>query len=267
MTEDSELRPSRVCGDEGRCREGRRSQNGRRRRDVHPPPRNHLRGLAKHAVPEPHGQRVHARPLLAQAALVVYGEEYWRPYIHARDAATAIRTVVEAESEVVAGSSLQRRGHRGELSQGRPASHPHSRVSPTPRSSIVPMSGEILATTGSASTRSAAGGRLRRKDRVRRGHRPDLGCSGNGLIWHRRPALLELTAQRATAATIRPHGPRSQPRDRHWRGSRREHPPPRVRSSPRSGGRSSTSSADPLLVGRPGWSSQSAATSRSGAAR
>jgi nucleoside-diphosphate-sugar epimerase len=44
------------------------------------------------------------RDLCLQRPLVVYGEEYWRPYIHVRDAAAAIRTVVEAESAVVAGN-------------------------------------------------------------------------------------------------------------------------------------------------------------------
>lgn len=35
--------------------------------------------------------------------LVIYGEQFWRPYIHVRDAARAIRIAVEAPRDVVAG--------------------------------------------------------------------------------------------------------------------------------------------------------------------
>jgi nucleoside-diphosphate-sugar epimerase len=43
------------------------------------------------------------RELWADRELEVFGEQFWRPYIHVRDAARAVRTVIEAPSEQVAG--------------------------------------------------------------------------------------------------------------------------------------------------------------------
>lgn len=43
------------------------------------------------------------RDLWADRELEVFGEQFWRPYIHVRDAARAIRTVLDAPDEVVAG--------------------------------------------------------------------------------------------------------------------------------------------------------------------
>ena len=43
------------------------------------------------------------RDLLLRGNLVVYGEQFWRPYIHDRDAAQAVATVLEAPAELVAG--------------------------------------------------------------------------------------------------------------------------------------------------------------------
>jgi nucleoside-diphosphate-sugar epimerase len=43
------------------------------------------------------------RDLWAGRRLEVFGEQFWRPYIHVRDAARAIRMVLEAPPEVVAG--------------------------------------------------------------------------------------------------------------------------------------------------------------------
>lgn len=43
------------------------------------------------------------RDLWAGRPLEVFGELFWRPYIHVRDAATAVRTVLEAPVEQVAG--------------------------------------------------------------------------------------------------------------------------------------------------------------------
>lgn len=43
------------------------------------------------------------RDLWAGRALEVFGEQFWRPYVHARDAARGIRTALEAPSEAVAG--------------------------------------------------------------------------------------------------------------------------------------------------------------------
>jgi nucleoside-diphosphate-sugar epimerase len=44
-----------------------------------------------------------ARDLWADRDLEVFGEQFWRPYIHVRDAARGIRTVLEAAPEKVAG--------------------------------------------------------------------------------------------------------------------------------------------------------------------
>lgn len=43
------------------------------------------------------------RELWADHALEVFGEQFWRPYIHVRDAARALLTVLEAPAEKVAG--------------------------------------------------------------------------------------------------------------------------------------------------------------------
>jgi nucleoside-diphosphate-sugar epimerase len=43
------------------------------------------------------------RDLWADRELEVFGEQFWRPYIHVRDAARAVRTVLEAAPEGVAG--------------------------------------------------------------------------------------------------------------------------------------------------------------------
>jgi nucleoside-diphosphate-sugar epimerase len=43
------------------------------------------------------------RDLWADRELEVFGEQFWRPYIHVRDAARAVRTVLDAPQETVAG--------------------------------------------------------------------------------------------------------------------------------------------------------------------
>src|SRR4051794_30251949 len=43
------------------------------------------------------------RDLWADRRLEVFGEQFWRPYVHVRDAARAIRTVLEAPRHAVAG--------------------------------------------------------------------------------------------------------------------------------------------------------------------
>jgi nucleoside-diphosphate-sugar epimerase len=43
------------------------------------------------------------RELWADRELEVFGEQFWRPYIHVRDAARAVRTVLETPAERVAG--------------------------------------------------------------------------------------------------------------------------------------------------------------------
>jgi nucleoside-diphosphate-sugar epimerase len=44
------------------------------------------------------------RELCLGRPLVVYGEQYWRPYIHVRDAASALCAVLEADASVIAGN-------------------------------------------------------------------------------------------------------------------------------------------------------------------
>jgi nucleoside-diphosphate-sugar epimerase len=44
-----------------------------------------------------------SRELWADRELEVFGEQFWRPYIHVRDAGRAVRTVLEAPVETVAG--------------------------------------------------------------------------------------------------------------------------------------------------------------------
>jgi nucleoside-diphosphate-sugar epimerase len=44
------------------------------------------------------------RELWADRELEVFGEQFWRPYIHVRDAGCAVRTVLEAPAEQVAGN-------------------------------------------------------------------------------------------------------------------------------------------------------------------
>jgi nucleoside-diphosphate-sugar epimerase len=43
------------------------------------------------------------RDLWADRNLEVFGEQFWRPYVHVRDAARGIRTILEAPTEKVAG--------------------------------------------------------------------------------------------------------------------------------------------------------------------
>jgi nucleoside-diphosphate-sugar epimerase len=44
-----------------------------------------------------------ARDAFVSRELVVYGEQFWRPYVHIRDAARAIATVLEADPDLVRG--------------------------------------------------------------------------------------------------------------------------------------------------------------------
>jgi nucleoside-diphosphate-sugar epimerase len=44
-----------------------------------------------------------ARDLLTRRKLVVFGQQFWRPYVHVRDAARAISTVLSAPIETVGG--------------------------------------------------------------------------------------------------------------------------------------------------------------------
>ena len=53
------------------------------------------------------------RDLWADRHLEVFGERFWRPYIHVRDAARAVRTVLEAPADKVAGTVFNA-GHSDE---------------------------------------------------------------------------------------------------------------------------------------------------------
>lgn len=53
------------------------------------------------------------RELWADRELEVFGEQFWRPYIHVRDAARAVRTVLEAPAEKVA-NNVFNAGRSGE---------------------------------------------------------------------------------------------------------------------------------------------------------
>ena len=53
------------------------------------------------------------RDLWADKHLEVFGERFWRPYIHVRDAARAVRTVLDAPAEAVAGKVFNA-GHSDE---------------------------------------------------------------------------------------------------------------------------------------------------------
>ena len=53
------------------------------------------------------------RDLWADRELQVFGERFWRPYIHVRDAARAVRRVLESPSDVVAGA-VYNTGRSGE---------------------------------------------------------------------------------------------------------------------------------------------------------
>ena len=53
------------------------------------------------------------RDLWAGRELEVFGEQFWRPYVHVADAARAVRTVLEASSEKVAGEVFNA-GHSDE---------------------------------------------------------------------------------------------------------------------------------------------------------
>ncbi len=53
------------------------------------------------------------RELWADRSLEVFGEQFWRPYVHVRDAGRAVRTVLEAPVEVV-GNEVFNVGRSGE---------------------------------------------------------------------------------------------------------------------------------------------------------
>jgi nucleoside-diphosphate-sugar epimerase len=46
------------------------------------------------------------RDLFLDRELIVYGEQYWRPYIHVRDAALALHTAITADASLIRGNSF-----------------------------------------------------------------------------------------------------------------------------------------------------------------
>ena len=87
--------------DEGRRRARRACPGSGLIRHVLPSPRDRLRHFAADAL-RPDGERVHARGAL-ERELLVFGEQFWRPYVHVRDAAQAIVLALDAPSEIVSG--------------------------------------------------------------------------------------------------------------------------------------------------------------------
>ena len=65
------------------------------------------------------------RDLWADKHLEVFGERFWRPYIHVRDAARAVRTVLDAPRRGGGRQGVQRRPLRRELPQARPRGDHH----------------------------------------------------------------------------------------------------------------------------------------------
>ena len=67
------------------------------------------------------------RDLWADRELEVFGEQFWRPYVHVRDAARGIVRRARGRAGEVGGRGLQRRRQRRELPQARPGrDHPAS---------------------------------------------------------------------------------------------------------------------------------------------
>ena len=60
-----------------------------------------------------------ARDLWADRDLEVFGEQFWRPYVHVRDAGRGVCAVLDAPLDQVVRRGLQRGALRRELSQAR----------------------------------------------------------------------------------------------------------------------------------------------------
>ena len=61
------------------------------------------------------------RDLWADKELEVFGEQFWRPYVHVRDAARSVRTALDAPEDKVAGEVFNV-GRSGEPRNSRPSS-------------------------------------------------------------------------------------------------------------------------------------------------
>ena len=97
------------------------------------------------------------RDLWAGRRLEVFGEQFWRPYVHVRDAARGVRARARGAAGAVAGARLQRRRQRRELPQARPRrAHPardgsRRRRLRTPHRGPAGLQGGVRARSRSAS--------------------------------------------------------------------------------------------------------------------
>ena len=137
------------------------------------------------------------RDLWADRELEVFGEQFWRPYIHVRDAARAVRAVLDAPAEKVAGEVFNA-GDSGEnyrkldlVEDDQPADR-HAATSRTCTAT------RTRATTRSASRRSRAElGFEPLQTRAGRHRRDDRGARGGPL---RRPVRRPLPEHRRAGA-------------------------------------------------------------------
>ena len=95
------------------------------------------------------------RDLWAERKLDVFGEPFWRPYVHVRDAARAVALVLASPLEKVAGARLQRRPLGRELPQARPG-RDHHRAPRAAATWSTSAATRTRATTRSRSSRSRA---------------------------------------------------------------------------------------------------------------
>ena len=96
------------------------------------------------------------RDLWADRKLEVFGEQFWRPYVHVRDAARGIRAVLEAPLRGRGGRGLQRRRLGRELPQAR-SRGADQRSRPTEARSHTFIETKTRATTRCPSRRSGNG--------------------------------------------------------------------------------------------------------------
>ena len=121
------------------------------------------------------------RDLALRQELVVFGEQFWRPYVHVRDAARAIAPVLEAPTARGRGRGLQRRRHARELPEARPRRAPPASGSRRERSTSCTGT-RILATTASASRSSPSASASRPSGRSAKGIDEVLRLLRSGLI-------------------------------------------------------------------------------------
>ena len=130
------------------------------------------------------------RDLWAGRRLEVFGEQFWRPYVHVRDAARGDRLVLEAPTATVAGEVFNVGRSRRELPQARPRRADRRQTGPR-RGRPTSTATRTRATTRSASTRSRASSATSTRMTVPRRHRRG----------HRRRSRRAASATRSTAGT------------------------------------------------------------------